>query len=53
MKMLQSIRFRRMLAHKKVMSLAGQRTTTGAMDWDDFRSLIAKMERDGEFKYCL
>ena len=35
------------------MSLVGQRTTTGAMDWDDFRSLIAKMERDGEFKYCL
>ncbi len=23
------------------------------MDWDDFRSLIAKMERDGEYKYCL
>jgi integrase len=21
------------------------------MDWDDFRSLIAKMERDGEFKF--
>lgn len=35
------------------MSLQGQRTTTGAMDWDDFRSLIAKMERDGEYKYCL
>ena len=35
------------------MSLQGQRTTTGAMDWDDFRSLVAKMERDGEYKYCL
>jgi integrase len=23
------------------------------MDWDDFRSLIGKLERDGEFKYCL
>ena len=23
------------------------------MDWDDFRSLISKLERDGEFKYCL
>lgn len=35
------------------MSLHGQRTTTGAMDWDDFRSLVAKMERDGQYKYCL
>jgi len=35
------------------MSLLGQRTTTGAMEWDDFRSIIAKMERDGEYKYCL
>ncbi len=35
------------------MSLPGQRTTTGAMEWDDFRSIIAKMERDGEYKYCL
>ena len=23
------------------------------MEWDDFRSIIAKMERDGEYKYCL
>lgn len=23
------------------------------MDWDDFRSLVAKMERDGQYKYCL
>lgn len=23
------------------------------MDWDDFRSLISKLERDGEYKYCL
>jgi len=35
------------------MSLEGQRTTTGALQWDDFKSLIAKMERDGEYKYCL
>ena len=35
------------------MSLHGQRTTTGALDWDQFKSIIAKMERDGEFKYCL
>lgn len=35
------------------MSLQGQRTTTGALDWDQFKSIIAKMERDGAFKYCL
>jgi hypothetical protein len=35
------------------MSLVGQRTTTGAMDWDDFRSIVAKMERDGQYKFCL
>lgn len=23
------------------------------MDWDQFKSLISKLERDGEFKYCL
>jgi integrase len=35
------------------MSLKGQRTTTSSLDWDQFRSLIGKLERDGEFKYCL
>ena len=35
------------------MSLPGQRTTTTSMDWDDFRSLISKLERDSEFKFCL
>ena len=35
------------------MSLKGQRTTTTSMDWDDFKSLIAKLERDGEYKFCL
>lgn len=35
------------------MSLEGQKATTGAMQWEDFKSLIAKMERDGEYKYCL
>ena len=35
------------------MSLLGQRTTTTSMDWDQFRSLIGKLERDGEFKFCL
>jgi integrase len=35
------------------MSLRGQRTTTGAMNWSDFTSLIAKLERDKNYKYCL
>ena len=35
------------------MSLPGQRTTTGAMDWSDFTSLIGKLERDKNYKYCL
>lgn len=35
------------------MSLPGQRTTTSAMSWDDFRSLVSKLERDGEYKFCL
>ncbi len=35
------------------MSLQGQKTTTSSMDWDDFRSLVSKLERDGEYKYCL
>jgi integrase len=35
------------------MGLKGQRTTTSSMDWDDFKSLISKLERDGEYKYCL
>jgi integrase len=35
------------------MSLKGQRTTTSALDWQDFKSLIGKLERDGEYKFCL
>lgn len=35
------------------MSLPGQRTTTTSMDWDDFKSLVGKLERDGEYKFCL
>ncbi|MCE4566030.1 tyrosine-type recombinase/integrase [Maribellus sp. CM-23] len=35
------------------MSLPGQRTTTSSMDWDDFKSLIFKLERDKNYKYCL
>ncbi len=35
------------------MSLKGQRTTTTSLNWDDFKSLISKLERDNEFKFCL
>lgn len=35
------------------MSLLGQRTTTTSMNWDDFKSLISKLERDKEYKFCL
>lgn len=35
------------------MSLQGQRTTTTSMDWEDFKSLLGKLERDGELKFCL
>jgi integrase len=35
------------------MSLKGQRTTTTSMNWDDFKSLISKLERDREYKFCL
>ena len=35
------------------MSLIGQRTTTTSMDWDIFKSLISKLERDKEYKFCL
>ena len=35
------------------MSLQGQRTTTGAIPWEEFKSLIAKLERDENYKYCL
>lgn len=35
------------------MSLKGQKTTTTSMDWDDFKSLISKLERDGDYKFSL
>jgi len=35
------------------MSLKGQHTTTTSMDWDDFKSLISKLERDKKYKFCL
>ena len=35
------------------MSLEGQKTKTTSMEWDQFKSLISKLERDGEYKFCL
>lgn len=35
------------------MSLEGQKTTTSYMEWNDFTSLIAKLEKDEEYKFCL
>lgn len=35
------------------MSLKNQRTTTSYIQWDTFKSLIGKLERDKEFKFCL
>ena len=35
------------------MSLKGQKTTTTSIDWDVFKSLVSKLERDGNYKYCL
>jgi len=35
------------------MSLQGQKKTTTSMNWDDFKSLILKLERDQNYKYCL
>jgi len=35
------------------MSLKGQKTTTSYMEWNDFLSLIARLERDHQYKFCL
>jgi len=35
------------------MSLLGQKTTTTSLDWDIFKSIISKLERDNNHKYCL
>ncbi len=36
-----------------IMSLPGQKTTTSALSWDNFKSLISRLERDKEYKFCL
>jgi hypothetical protein len=35
------------------MSLKGQKTKSTSMDWNDFKSLISRLERDGEYKFSL
>jgi integrase len=35
------------------MSLPGTRTTTTSLDWENFKTIISKLERDGEYKFCL
>jgi integrase len=35
------------------MSIKGSKTTTGPMEWDTFVSLITRMEKNEEYKFCL
>jgi integrase len=35
------------------MSIKGSKTTTGYMEWDTFVSLITRMEKNEEYKFCL
>lgn len=35
------------------MSLKGQTTTTSYMEWNDFISLITRLEKDKDYKFCL
>lgn len=35
------------------MSLIGQKTTTTFLPWETYLSLVAKLERDKEYKFCL
>ena len=35
------------------MSLIGQKTTTTFLPWETYLSLVAKLERDKNFKFCL
>lgn len=35
------------------MSLKGQNTTTSYMEWNDFISLITRLEKDEDYKFCL
>jgi integrase len=35
------------------MSRSGQKTTTSYIEWNDFISLILRLEKDQEYKFCL
>ena len=35
------------------MSLKGTKTTASYLEWDTYLSLIGKLERDGNYKFCL
>ena len=35
------------------MSLKGQKTTATSIDWEKCKSLIGKLERDKDYKFCL
>lgn len=35
------------------MSLKNSKTTTSFIEWSEFKSLISKLERDQEYKFCL
>ena len=35
------------------MSKKGQITTTTYMDWNDFISVITRLEKDEDYKFCL
>lgn len=35
------------------MSVKGSKTTTGYMEWDTFVSLITRLEKNEEYKFCL
>ncbi len=35
------------------MTLKNTKATTSYIDWDDFKSLVSRLERDGEYKFCL
>jgi integrase len=38
---------------KKIMSLKGSTTTTTYLEWNDFISLITRLEKDENYKFCL
>ena len=35
------------------MSLKGQKTTADFMEWNEFSTLLLKLQKDKEFKFCL